>query len=386
MHGADDAPDPGARLARRGRSGCDPVRLGKATLVLVGIFAAARFVLPGVLRQVANLRIREVFTVTVVLFSLGTAWIAERLGLSLAIGALLAGLVISESEHRHQVFAEIVPFRDIFSSLFFISIGMLLRFDFLAAHAGQLLLATVGVIALKIVLLTLLLAPLMSSFRMAFFIGACLAQVGELAFVLARAANTAGLLSDGRLRDLRRDRRAVVHREPAAGRAGRAARLQARGVAPAGYARRSRTERDAERHVLIIGYGLNGRNLARVLRETGVSYRVLEFNARSVEEAAAARRADRVRRRLATDVLHAVGVGARADHRDRDLRSVEHAPHDGARARHERTCGRSSCARATSRRSTSCYRLGATEVIPEEFETSVEIFARVLRACTCRAT
>lgn len=363
-----DAVDPGAIL----------LVLGKATLVLVGIFAVARFVLPGVLRQVANLRIREVFTVTVVLFSLGTAWIAEQLGLSLAIGALLAGLVISESEHRHQVFAEIVPFRDIFSSLFFISIGMLLRFDFLGAHASQLLLATAGVIVLKIVLLTVLLAPLMGSFRMAFFIGACLAQVGELAFVLARAANTAGLLSDG------------VY-ETCVATAVLSFIVSPLLVAPAerlgfkleAWLRPATTpvagaDETPERHVLIIGYGLNGRNLARVLRETGVTYRVLEFNARSVEAAAAAGEPIVFGDGSRPDVLHAVG----AEH----AQIIVIAISDPSSTRRMTALARGMNGRAVIIVRTryvaeidELYRLGATEVIPEEFETSVEIFARVLR-------
>jgi len=352
--------------------------LGKATLVLVGIFAAARFVLPTILRQVANLRIREVFTVTVVLFSLGTAWIAEQLGLSLAIGALLAGLVISESEHRHQVFAEIVPFRDIFSSLFFISIGMLLRFDFLGAHAPELALATVGVIVLKIVLMTALLAPLMRSFRMAFFIGACLAQVGELAFVLARAAFSAGLLTE------------AVY-ETCVATAVLSFIVSPLLVAPAeklgfrieAWLRPATAPVPAasdqlERHVLIIGYGLNGRNLARVLRETGVSYRVLEFNALSVQAAAAAGEPILFGDGSRPDVLHAVGVA--------HAQIIVIAISDPSSTRRMTALARGMNARAVIIVRTryvaeidELYRLGATEVIPEEFETSVEIFARVLR-------
>ena len=350
----------------------------KATLVLVGIFAVARFVLPPILHQVASLRIRELFTVTVVLFSLGTAWLAEQLGLSLAIGALLAGLVISESEHRHQVFAEIVPFRDIFSSLFFISIGMLLRAEFLVANAPTLLAATVGMILLKIVLLTALLAPLMRSFRMALFIGACLAQVGELAFVLARAASEAGLLSD------------VVYETCVATAVlsfiaspllvGPAERL---GFAIESWLRpRDAKTGDAaekhESHVLIIGYGLNGRNLSRVLRETGVRYHVLEFNALSVEKAAKEGEPITFGDGSRPDVLHAVGV----EH----AHIIVIAISDPVGTRRMTALARDMNPTATILVRTryvaeidELYRLGATEVVPEEFETSVEIFARVLR-------
>jgi CPA2 family monovalent cation:H+ antiporter-2 len=351
--------------------------LGKATLVLLVIFAAARFVLPPILRQVANLRIRELFTVTVVLLALGTAWLADRLGLSLAIGALLAGLVISESEHRHQVFAEIVPFRDMFSSLFFISIGMLLRFDFLGAHAGQLLLATGGVILLKVVLLTVLLAPLLHSLRMALFIGVCLAQVGELAFVLARAASGAGLLSEAMYETCVATAvlsfvispLLVVPTE----RLGFKLEAWLRpGAAP------PVDDDQHERHVLIIGYGLNGQNLARVLRETGIRYRVLEFNAQSVKQAAALGEPITFGDGSRPDVLHAVG----AEHAEIIVIAIS----DPASTRRMAALARGMNARAAIVVRTryvaeidELYRLGATEVIPEEFETSVEIFARVLR-------
>ncbi|MEW6272834.1 MAG: cation:proton antiporter [Thermodesulfobacteriota bacterium] len=352
--------------------------LGKALLVLVVIFAAARFVLPVVLEQVAKLRIREVFTVTVMLFALGTAWLAEQLGLSLAIGALLAGLVLSSSQYSHQVIAETVPFRDMFSSLFFISIGMLLRVDFLAEHAGGLLLGTVGVMALKGVVVTAVVVPLMKSFRMALVIGACLAQVGELAFVLARAALEAGLLSPTMYETCVAT--AVLSFivspflvEPAERLGFRLQNLRAPAAprVPEPGAKR-------DDFVLVIGYGLNGRNLTRVLRETGIKYRILEFNAHSVAAATAAGEPISFGDGTRPDVLHAVG----AEH----ARIIVIAISDPASTRRMTALARGMNPRAAILVRTryvaqidELYRLGATEVIPEEFETSVEIFARVLR-------
>jgi CPA2 family monovalent cation:H+ antiporter-2 len=271
-----------------------------------------------------------------------------------------------------------VPFRDIFSSLFFISIGMLLRFDFLGLHAGLLTLGTAGVMLLKALVLTALLTPLMRSFRMALVIGACLAQVGELAFVLARAAFSAGLLSETIYESCVAT--AVLSFivspllvEPAE-RLG--FRLQSR-LSPT-VPDEAEAAAQRERHVLIIGYGLNGRNLARVLRETGVSYRVLEFNANSVAAAAVAGEPIVFGDGTRPDVLHAVGV----EH----AQIIVIAISDPASTRRMTALARGMNSRAVIIVRTryvaeidELYRLGATEVIPEEFETSVEIFARVLR-------
>ena len=103
-------------------------------LGLIGVFFAARQVVPFLLHQVIRLRNREMFFLLIVLLCLGAAWITYSLGLSLALGAFLAGLIISESEYSHHIVVEIMPFRDYFASIFFISIGMLLQTDYFMAH------------------------------------------------------------------------------------------------------------------------------------------------------------------------------------------------------------------------------------------------------------
>ncbi|HUI27212.1 MAG TPA: cation:proton antiporter, partial [Candidatus Kryptonia bacterium] len=123
--------------------------LGKAAIVVIIIVAAARLVLPQLLGMIVRLRIRELLTGTVVLFCLGTAWLAAQFGLSLAFGALVAGLVVSESEYSHQAVAEILPFRDTFNSIFFTSVGMLLPVSVLLQHLPSLLALVIVLIAIK---------------------------------------------------------------------------------------------------------------------------------------------------------------------------------------------------------------------------------------------
>ena len=104
--------------------------LAKAMAVLGLVFLISRYVFPLLWHRIALVRDKEIFLISTIFFSLGTAWLCSTLGLSLALGAFLAGLALSESEYAHQILSEILPFRDSFSSLFFISIGMLFNLAF----------------------------------------------------------------------------------------------------------------------------------------------------------------------------------------------------------------------------------------------------------------
>jgi CPA2 family monovalent cation:H+ antiporter-2 len=352
--------------------------LAKAAVAIGLIVVAAQLVLPTLLRHIVQLRNRELFTGTIVLFCLGTAWLASQFGLSLALGALIAGLVISESEYSHQAVADILPFRDAFNSVFFISIGMLLRVDFLVPHLPRLLAAAAAVLILKAVIIPLVLLPFYRSLRVAIVAALSLAAVGELSFVLARFALPSGLLPPEHYEAFiavavltMLASPFLIHAAPAM-----AARLQALAgtTAPAAAPARDLTRN----HVLIIGYGLNGENLAHVLRQTGLPYLILELNP---ERTAAARsRGEPVVYGDATrpTVLGEAGVGG--------AQVIVVAISDRHATRRIVALARQSNPQVPIIVRTryvaemdDLRRLGATEVIPEEFETSVEIFARVLR-------
>jgi CPA2 family monovalent cation:H+ antiporter-2 len=141
--------------------------LFKAAVAIMVIVVAARLLMPAALRQIVRLHSRELFVGAIILFCLGTAWLAARFGLSLALGALIAGLVISESEYSHQVTADILPFRDAFISIFFISVGMLLQLDFLRLHLPILLVGAVWVVLCKTTATMLAVLPGYPSLRVA---------------------------------------------------------------------------------------------------------------------------------------------------------------------------------------------------------------------------
>ena len=130
---------------------------------------------------------------------LGIAYLTSRAGLSTALGAFIAGIVISESEYSHQVLADVLPFRETFNSLFFVSIGMLLNPAFLIAHAGTVLLLSAAVLIGKTCITAGIVALLGMPFRIATMVGLYLGQIGEFSLVLLTAAGMTGTLP-GRFR------------------------------------------------------------------------------------------------------------------------------------------------------------------------------------------
>jgi len=152
--------------------------------VVAAVLWAGRRLVPGVLHEVVRLRNRELFLITIVLICLGTAAITAKVGLSLALGAFLAGLSLAESEYGHQAFAEVLPFRDTLASLFFVSVGMLLDIRFLVAHAGLVATIVAAILVAK-TLVTVIPARLAGfPWRTSLLAGASLAQIGEFSFVL----------------------------------------------------------------------------------------------------------------------------------------------------------------------------------------------------------
>ena len=371
-----------------GRQGTSATRialtLGIAVAAIAIIMFAARTVVPYLLYHIVRLRSPEVFIISVVLLSLGTSWLTSQAGLSLALGAFIAGIVLSESEYSHQIVADILPFRDVFNSLFFISIGMLLSLSALAADALTVL-AWVGALTLVKALLVLAVVRLLGySLRVSTMTALGLAQVGEFSFILAKAGLPQGLLSET---DYQRFLAASILSMIAtpflikvAPRIGYALQtVFARGsLLEATVTGFDPQEPDLRGHIIIVGYGLNGRNLAKVLRRTGVPYVVMELNAEAVREAGA--QGERIIYGDATrkEVLHHI----RLDH----ARILVLAISDPIASRHTVWLARQMnpdihiIVRTRYMSEMSDLReLGANEVIPEEFETSIEIFARVLR-------
>lgn len=358
------------------------VRMGTALAVIAGIILTARTIVPWLLGYIVRLRSPEVFIIFVVLVSLGTAWLTSLFGMSMALGAFVAGLVLSESEYSHQIVSDIMPFRDVFNSVFFVSIGMLLSLGFLLEHLWLVLLWVAALVIGKTLITFLAVRLLSHSLRVAAMVGIGLAQVGEFSFILAKVGAAQGLLPT---EDYQQFLAAAILSMMAtpllislAPRIGLflQAQFSPQSLLEPRLAREAK-EGTLSDHVIVVGYGLNGRNLTRVLERRGIPYLVLELNAETVrrarDEAVPIAYGDAVRR----EVLLQAGL-QRAAILVLAISDQLATRHAVALARELRPDLNIIVRTRYLSEVSELYELGATQVIPEEFETSIEIFARVL--------
>ncbi|MEP1306837.1 MAG: cation:proton antiporter [Balneola sp.] len=268
--------------------------LGKAVLLIIGIIVLARKIVPWILEKVAQTRRQELFLLTVMAICFGTAALTNLADVSLALGAFLAGLVVSESHYSDHALSEILPLKTIFNAVFFVSVGMLLDVKFVIEYPLLLLGIASGVLLLKFILSSVSLLVLGYPIRIAAASGIVLAQIGEFSFVLERAGRKAGLEPGGYGEIGSQIFIAVsvilmlltplfLKISPKVGEL-----LSKTPLKKLGEKRKknseSKTSITLEDHVILVGYGPAGRNLARILTETNIQFIVIEMNPKSVNE------------------------------------------------------------------------------------------------------
>src|SRR3954470_23789685 len=170
--------------------------LGKAVVVVVGTIVVARFVVPKILGWVDASRSREVFLLAILALCIGTAWLTSIVGLSLALGAFLGGMVVADTEYSHRAMGDILPLRDAFVSIFFVSLGMLFDVRVVVSHPLLVFGLLAGFLFAKGLLATLAAMAMRFPSRVAWLAGVGLAQFGEFGFVLARLAQSSGVVDD----------------------------------------------------------------------------------------------------------------------------------------------------------------------------------------------
>ncbi|MBQ3060260.1 MAG: cation:proton antiporter [Desulfovibrio sp.] len=349
-------------------------------LSLGAVLLAAHFGLDRLMEAVMGSRSREILLLTTLGLCMGMALLTSALGLSLSLVAFLAGLLLARSQYSMSVISGILPYRDVFMSLFFISVGMMLNVGYLGGHFFYILLMT----GLFVVIKSLLCLPsvLIQGYplRAAVVTSLSLAQVGEFSFVLAASGLSAGLLGMDDYQTflavsvltmmLTPGLMSVAPRlaDRLALRWGRAP-LPAAGEACGG-------ECALQDHLIIIGFGISGQHLAHVARESGITYTILEMNPETVRRY---RHSEPITQGDATQpvVLEHLGVD-----RARVMAIIISDP-SAVRAICQEARAMNPDLHIVARTRfvsevAPLIRLGASEVVAEEFETSIEVFSRVL--------
>lgn len=356
----------------------------KATAVVLAAHFGARFMVPWIFKQVVRTRSRELFILTIIFIGLGTAWLTAVAGLSLALGAFIAGLAISESEYSHQALSDIIPFREAFMSLFFISVGMLLDPEVLVQHP-LLILSLVGTILMIKTLVTSGAAMALGvPLRIAIIAALSLAQIGEFSFVLSQAGVKFGLLTPELYQIFLAASIATMALTPAClAYAAPVAdyivdKLPHDWTRGKGILARHEKPLAMNDHLIIVGYGVNGKNLARVLTKLQIHHVVIETNPFTVRKEAKKGQHILFGDASKTEVLEHAQIGT--------ARGMVIAISDAATSRRVASLARQLNPAIHIIVRTRyilevepLYKLGVNEVVPEEFETSVEILSRVLR-------
>jgi CPA2 family monovalent cation:H+ antiporter-2 len=265
---------------------------GKAVLVLFLLLFLGHKLIRGWFRIVVKRRSQELFMLNLLLITLGAAWITEMAGLSLALGAFVAGMLISETEYKRQVEEDIKPFRDVLLGLFFITIGMLLNVRLVFEHWWLVLVLLVVPVALKFALIALLARLFRVPTGVALRVGLALAQAGEFGFVLLSQTGDLNLMTPQIIQLILASMVLSMLGAPFLIAKADAIVMKlsrnewmAQSLALTRIASRAMA---TQKHVIIAGFGRSGQNLAKLLEEEDVPYHALDLDPDRVQDAQAA--------------------------------------------------------------------------------------------------
>ena len=354
-------------------------KLVKSILIIVVILVAARYIIPFALERLVTMNMRDVLVISSVVITMGIAWITESLGLSLAIGAFLAGLALSDTDFTHQIISDISPFRDVFLSVFFVSFGMILNLDFLRENTGYIITISLMIILIKATIVFGLVKWMRYPLRVALLSGVLLSQIGEFSFVLASQGFENKIISNEIYQTFIGASVLTFMVTPLLVSLVYYLLTRKNIFNPARQGLHPDERIPVSNHVIICGMGLNGRNLAKVLKDTAIHYVVIDLNFQKIKKAKS--KGDKntiwgdassveILRRASVEAARVMVIAIS----DRFLtksclqnaKAINPKLHVIVRTKYLADIE-------------ELLALGADDVIPEEFETSIQIFSRVLK-------
>ena len=358
----------------------------KTLIVLIITFVSARYIVPKLMHAVAKTNSKELFLLVTITLCFAVAFLTSEAGLSLAFGAFIAGLIVSESEYSHQATSIILPFRELFTSFFFVSVGMLLDLSFFIKHIWVILLLVFVVFIVKSIIASLAVAILKYPPRTIILTGLSLFQVGEFAFILSKVG------IDNQLLDVATNQYflsisivsmlltpfVIIFSDSIANKlVGVSEKFGIQSNLLDVNNNQITITDDLENHLIIIGYGVNGSNLAKAATTSNIPFIVIEFDAEIVKRERAKGLPIIFDDATHDHILEAVqihkaraSVVAISDNQAtkkvvKNVRNHSDSLYLVVRTRFVKEIS-------------ELFALGADEVIPEEFETSVQIFTHVL--------
>ncbi|TXK71031.1 monovalent cation:proton antiporter family protein [Mesonia sp. HuA40] len=358
----------------------------KTAVVVIITIISAKYVVPKLLYAVAKTRSKELFLLTTITICFAVAFLTSETGLSLALGAFLAGLIISESEFSHQATNIILPFKELFTSFFFISIGMLLDINFFLENFLIIILVVLALLLIKSSLIALCIRLLGYQMRTAILTGFALFQVGEFAFILSKVGIENNLLSTTTnqyflaisIVSMMISPFVILYASRFTDSVLGNKLVRALQKNPQQHEEELETDdKELKNHLVIIGYGINGSNLAKAAYQCNIPFVVIEYNAETVKrekknnipiiygDASHSHILEKVNVVHARTVVIAISDDKATKAIIGTIRSLSKSVHLIVRTRYIKQINQ-------------LISLGADEVIPEEFETSVEIFSRVM--------
>jgi len=349
----------------------------QSVAAVVAIFFLSKLIVPSMLAWIAHTGNKEHLTLSVIFIILITGWVSHKMGLTLAMGALIAGMIISDSEYNHQIIIDILPLRDYFSSIFFISVGMLLQVGVFFDSVLFCLALVASVILFKMFLTFLSCILFRTPIRISLIVGMRLAQIGEFSLIIAAISLEQGLLNNYQYQVLLVISILSMLVTPLM--------IQISSRLSIWIFSNMKTEESKDKkdealneHVIISGYGLGGRTLAKVLQEAQIPFMVLELSGEKVKRALTEGLTTHYGDCTQEETLLRAGV--------KRARMIVYAINDQVSTeravRLTRKLNQNIKIMVRTRLTSQVEELktaGADEVIPEEFETSIEIFCRVLR-------
>jgi len=352
------------------------IKISKSLFLGVLVFFVSKYFTTYLLSKIVKLRVRELFVFTVMAISFGMAYLTDILGISMSMGAFIAGVVLADSIYTHQIITDIQSFKDSFLALFFISIGLLTDPIYIIDNYGKILLFLLALLIIKGSIVFAVSYYLLKSPRIAFKAGLSLFQIGEFSFVVAALCKNLNIIDNDIYQLFLGGSVFSMIFTPYGFKYGyKIYDLLFKRVGIETI--KNDNEEALKDHVIIIGYGLNGRNLSHVLKDTDIRYVICDMNINTVREMSEKGEPIIFGDATNEEILHLLGI--------KTAKLLVVAISDPEATKRIVKTSRSIrediviIVRTRYVAEVDVFRkLGADEIIPEEFETSIEIFSRVL--------